>query len=601
MSLCPIRDRVLIGDTRTAALITKQGAIDWMCIPRFDGDPVFGRLIDPDSGGVFSISCARTEEVRRRYLAGSTLVENDITTITGAARLVEGMVANVADTLAPQTLLVRRVECITGQVDLDILFDPRLGLPGRAPERVRAVRSNWGVTCEWGALAVSLSCAPDLFLEPGVRQRKTLRAAESITFVMSVADRSPVAWVGAQKAESLLADTDQWWRGWSGSLDFGGSFKDAVTRSLITLRLLTYSPSGAPVAAPTTSLPESLGAERNWDYRFSWPRDAAIGVVGFVSTGQSGLARSYMHWLLHASRLTRPRLSVLYDIYGRPAPHEHEADVAGYRNSRPVRIGNGARDQHQLDVYGWVIDAAWGLEESGHRLHGETWRALGRFADFVSKSWTEPDAGIWEIRGDPAHYVHSKLMGWLALDRISRMAHGHRVRPVRLQSWQRQRDAIARWIRTNGIDEKRKALVRKAGSTELDASLLILPVIGFEPAGSPLLRGTVDAIREDLEAGDGLILRYPRGADGLDGDEGAFLPCSFWLVQALATIGRVGEAADIFEQLLSHANDVGLFGEELDPVSREHLGNFPQAFTHATLVQADLALRGASEGEQRSA
>src|SRR5688500_4135801 len=259
--------------------------------------------------------------------------------------------------------------------------------------------------------------------------------------------------------------------------------------------------------------------------------------------------------------------------------------------SSPVRFGNGAREQHQLDVYGWVADAAWLLDESGDRIHGETWRAVARFADFVADNWRLPDAGIWEVRGDPAQYVHSKLMAWLALDRTSRMARSRRVKGTRLRRWELERQAIAEWIYANGVDPRRNTLVWKAGSDELDASLLILPVVGFEPSDSPLVTGTIDAVRSALESEPGLLFRYPQRKDGLEGPEGAFLPCSFWLVQALAYTGRTSEATALFEHLLGFANDVGLWSEEIDPTTKGLLGNFPQAFTHATVVQAGLALQ----------
>lgn len=586
-----ISDYALVGDTRTAALVSNTGSIDWMCAPNFDAAPLFAKLID-DNGGCFSLGFADDATLRRSYLNGSPVLATEITTSTGGARLLEGMIANVHDSLLPQSIIVRWLECESGTLEVDILFDPRRGLPGHQPGRVRQVRER-GVICEWGSLAVSLACTPDVAIEPGTPTRLRLRAGESLTLVMGVADRCPVTWVPAERAQLLLLETLAWWRDWSEAIDYEGPFRDAIVRSLITLRLLTYSPSGAPVAAPTTSLPEAVGAGRNWDYRYAWPRDASIGLAAFSLTGNLTLAHSFMHWLLHASRLTRPRLRVLYDIYGKPAAPEREVEVSGYRASVPVRIGNDARQQHQLDVYGWVADAAWLLERAGHRLHGETWRALAGFADFVADSWSEPDAGIWEIRGEPAHYVHSKLMAWLALDRISRMTPGRRVRAARVRRWDRERDAIARWIRSEGVDDTRQTLVWKSGSKELDASLLILPVVGFEPDDSPLVLGTIKAIRDELEVGDGLIRRYRKGLDEMEGEEGVFLPCSFWLVQALAHTGRVKEATEMFEGLMSRSNDLGLFAEEIDPRSGDQLGNFPQAFTHATVVQAGLAIRTA--------
>lgn len=587
-----IGDYAMLGDTRSAALVSRSGAVDWMCIPRFDAEPVFGRLIDPNDGGSFTVALDGTKEIQRSYGEGSAVVQTMLTTSTGSARLVEGMVANVGGALLPQSLLVRRVECVSGDVQVRVTFDPRFGLPGRPPHRT-SKPGNGRLICEWGSLAVALACTPEAGIEPGVESNFNLESGETLTIVMSVADRGPVVWVPASKANALLVETDQWWRRWSSALDYDGPHREAVVRSLVTLRMLTYSPSGAPVAAPTTSLPEAVGAARNWDYRYAWPRDAAIGLAAFLATGQASLAHTFMHWLLHASRLSRPRLRVLYDIHGKPAPAERELAVSGYRNSIPVRVGNGARHQHQLDVYGWVADATWLLQESGHRLHGEMWRAVSGLADFVAKSWRHPDAGIWEVRGDLAHYVHSKVMAWLALDRIARMARSRRVGARRLGTWERERDAIATWIRAHGVDYERNALVWKSGSREVDASLLILPVVGFEPPDSPLLAGTIDAIRDTLEVKDGLLYRYRRLADGLDGDEGAFLPCSFWLVQALAFTGRIAEATEMFGRLLSFANDVGLFSEEIDPATKEPLGNFPQAFTHATVVQAGLALQRA--------
>ncbi len=391
-----------------------------------------------------------------------------------------------------------------------------------------------------------------------------------LVVAMSMAHRQPLVLVRPETALRLLEDTDRWWRGWTSGISYAGAGADAVRRSLIVLRLLTYSPSGAPVAAPTTSLPEEVGGIRNWDYRFAWPRDAGIGIAAFLATGLLDEAHSFLHWLLHASRLTRPRLRVLYTLDGKPGPQEEEVlGAPGYGVSRPVRIGNGATGQHQLDLYGWVVDAAWVVVRSGGKLDAETWRTIAGFADFVARRWPEPDAGIWEIRGNDDQHVHSKLMAWLALDRALRISSGYRTRRSRIERWTRERDALAIQIR---------------------------PAFGFDPPGSDRLTGTIDAVRRSLSAGDPLIYRYRPGSDGLEGAEGAFLPCSFWLVQALALTGRREEARALFEDLCSLSNDLGLFAEEIDPVTGSQLGNFPQALTHAALIQAALALQDATGG-----
>ena len=586
-----IGDYAVVGDTRTAALCSLQGSIDWLCLPRFDSEPVFGSLVGGERSGRFSIFPIDCRGASRSYRAGSSVLETSWETSSGAALLTDAMIVDLSGSLLPQAVLVRRVRCTGGAVSIGVIFDPKRGLPGRPP---RWRRDGSFLMCSWGSSALALGSDASLLVEPGREAVVQLTAGEEATFTLSFADRAPLVLLSSEAANLHVESTASWWQTWSGELRYDGPFREAVERSLITLRLLTYSPSGAPLAAPTTSLPEVIGGDRNWDYRLSWPRDASIGVAAFLSSGMREEAASFMHWLTHACRLTHPRLDVLYTLYGKPGPEERVVQgVPGYRGSLPVRVGNAAQEQHQLDVYGWVVDAAWLLTQSGERLGRQTWRSVRGFADFAARSWRLPDAGIWEVRGDPAHYVHSKLMAWLSLDRAVRMAEFHPAAVSRVARWRREKQMLADEVSANGFDDDKNAYVWRYGSTELDAALLLLPLLEFEQS-TARVKGTVAAIQRELGAGNGLLYRYRRRADRLLGDEGAFLPCSFWLVQALARTGDLDAAQLLFEHLLGFANDVGLLSEEVDPQTGELLGNFPQALTHATLVQAAIAMEKAS-------
>lgn len=586
----PIEDYGLLGDTRTAALVSSDGSIDWLCLPRFDGQPVFGRLVGGPSAGRFRIAPAHAAEVvERRYRHNTATLET--TWAVGRCRLTltEAMVAEVAGRLLPATMLVRQLSVEGGDVDAVVEFDPRLGERHHRPS---VSHRGPDLVCTWGSLAVALSSDPELAIQPGRATQAWVTPDRPLTLVTVVAHREPLIRVDPATAGELLTADESRWRSWTEAIDDDLPFRAAVVRSLLTLRLLTYSPSGAPVAAPTTSLPEHPGGIRNWDYRYAWPRDASIGIGAFLGAGKLSEARGFLGWLLHASRLQRPRLPVLLTLDGRNAPRERELlGWPGYSSSRPVRVGNGAASQHQLDGYGWVLDAAWLLVRAGHPLYSETWRAMRGFADLVADRWPEPDAGIWEIRGDAAHHVHSKLMGWLALDRGLRIADTHQLPSRQRQRWQTARDALAADVQTRGFDPAKGSYVRSYGSRELDAAVLVLPLLGLETAGSPRVASTIDAIRVELSAGGPLLYRYPPGRDGLPGTEGAFLPCSFWLVQALAHVDRRPEAIQLFQALLERASPLGLYAEEMDPTTGAHLGNFPQALTHAALVQAALALR----------
>jgi GH15 family glucan-1,4-alpha-glucosidase len=589
----PIADYGLVGDTRAAAVVSNLGAIDWLCAPRFDGEPVFGRLVGGPEAGTFRIGPAGpVATVERRYSAETATLETRWSVEGGRLALRDAMVAEVAGRLLPATLLVRTLAAEGGPVEGVVEFNPRQGVAHRRP---RTRGSKGSLVCDWGAQALSLGWDHEAEIEPGRPVALTVVPGRPLTWVLAVAHREPLVHVDPGAGAALATADEARWRAWAGEVDAHVPHRDAVVRSLITLRLLTYSPSGAPVAAPTTSLPEHPGGVRNWDYRFAWPRDASIGIGAFLGAGKIDEARSFLAWLLHASRLSRPRLPVLLTIDGRRARRERSLDGwPGYAGSTPVRIGNGAADQHQLDGYGWVLDAAWLLERAGHRLFSETWRAMAGFADLVARRWRAPDAGIWELRDAPAHNVHSKLMAWLALDRALRIGGSHRLPPARRRLWTGARAEIAADVTAHGYDESRMTYTRSYGSGELDAALLVLPQLGIEDPASPRVRGTIDAIRRELGAGGPLLYRYPPGHDGLPGTEGAFLPCSFWLVTALANTGRIDEAGQLFEDLLGLANPVGLYAEEMDPATGAHLGNFPQALTHAALVQAALALRDAA-------
>src|ERR671931_1976858 len=443
-----IGDHALIGDGRTAALCTSDGTIDWLCLPRFDSDPVFGSLVGGPRAGRFSIE-VDARRSGRRYRDGSAVLETTWEGDGSRVLLTEGMVLHASGRLLPQSLLVRRLEVQGAPVRVRVRFDPANGLGGGKPP---AARRHRALVFTRGGMAFELRTSPEIGIEPGVDLAFTLAPDRPVTFSLSVSDRQPLVLVSPDRAFELLEETDRWWKRWADRISYAGSRRGDVVRSLITLRLLTYTPSGAQVAAPTTSLPEDPGGVRNWDYRYAWPRDASIGIGAFLGVGKHAEARHFLAWLLHASRLDRPRLPVLLTLHGRHPTAERELDGwPGYAHSRPVRVGNGAAGQHQLDGYGWVLDAAWLLTRAGHRLDSETWRAMRGFADEVAGRWREPDAGIWEIRGDGAQHVHSKLMAWLALDRALRIANIRRISGKRIRNWQAQRDPLAAEAAPRGV------------------------------------------------------------------------------------------------------------------------------------------------------
>jgi GH15 family glucan-1,4-alpha-glucosidase len=585
----PIGDYGLIGDTRTAALVAPDGSIDWLCLPRFDSPPVFGRLVGGAQAGHFLIGPDEpATPAGRRYRGDTATLETEWAIDGGRLVLTDSMVGEVNGRLLPDVLLVRRITSQGRPIRVRVELFPRFGYQRDRARRPRHL--NDYLLMDHGDTAIAVTTGTEHRLEPDHPNVVELRPERPITVVMAANHRGPLCLVPSAVG-ALEAERDEHrWQHWADSLATGPHHRQAMVRSFITLQLLTYSPSGAPVAAPTTSLPEEVGGSRNWDYRYAWPRDASTGISAFLSAGKDREARGFHAWLLHASRLARPKLPALFTLDGRPAPRERELEGwPGYANSRPVRIGNGARAQHQLDGYGWVLDAAWQLTRTGHHLDSETWRTMRAFANHVTRNWMLPDAGIWERRDPPRHHVHSKLMAWVALDRAIQIAERRGDTPRRLTQWRAEAGILGEEIARRAFDPQLGCYTAAYGSPDLDAALLLLPWTGFEPADSPRVAGTIDIIRRELGAGGPLLYRY-RDPDGLSGGEGAFLPCSFWLVHALAQTGRRQQAETLFEELLGVGSELGLYAEEMEPGTYDHLGNYPQALTHSALIQAATAL-----------
>lgn len=600
----PIGAYAVIGDCRAAALVALDGAIDWLCLPHFDSPSVFGAILDRKQGGRFSVSPSAIRSVSRRYVDATNVLETTFVTETGRVRLTDAMtVASEAEKsveLWPDHELVRRVEVLDGEAIVHVTFDPRPDY-GRVRPAFRR-DAALGFACTRGPEAIAVQS--DIRLEadggPGVHGRALLRAGERRYVSMTYEQRLPsiVPAIG-ERAERALATSIRWWRNWADDCTYDGPHRDAVMRSALALKLMTFAPSGAVVAAPTTSLPEEIGGVRNWDYRYCWLRDASLTLRALFELGFMIEAEAFLSWMLHATRLSWPKLQILYDVYGRTRLHEGELNhLEGYQGSKPVRVGNAAIDQLQLDTYGEVIDAAARYVEVGGRLNRATARMLEGLGRTVMQTWREPDEGIWEVRGGRRHHTLSKAMCWVALDRLVWLAGLGQVRgPV--ENWKRDREAIRTLIESHAYNPALGSYTSVLDGDDVDAGLLLLGLHGYADPASTRMRNTWDRIDERLAAGP-LLYRY-RADDGLPGAEGAFGICSFWAVECLARQGRTDEAESRFEGLLSFANDVGLFAEEIDPSSGTALGNFPQAFTHVGLINAALTLASAKSGERRPA
>jgi GH15 family glucan-1,4-alpha-glucosidase len=587
----PIRDYAAIGDGRTVALVARDGSIDWLPFPSIDSPTVFGALLDARRGGAFVLAPEDPSELTRRYLPGTNILETTFTTESGAVSVTDAMTVP-AGGLFPLRELAREVNGLRGTVPMGWRVEPRFGY-GTAPTRVGRRRGIPVVEAGADAVAVCSFDAGDPEIEGGsIHGRFEIGEGENALIALSFAHQEPLVFPTRSEVQERTEETRDAWHRWSACSDYQGRWKEAVDRSGLTLKLLFFAPTGAVAAAPTTSLPEEIGGERNWDYRLSWVRDSAFTIDALLRVGCAEEAEAFLWWLMQASQLTHPRLQVLYRLDGGADAPERALNLRGYRDSRPVRRGNAAADQLQLEIYGGVLEAASLYVDAGRHLDHDVAKRLAAMADLVCEIWGLPDSGIWEVRSDPVHFTQSKMMCWVALDRAVKLAERGDIPAGHADRWRREAAAIREFIEAHCWSDRLASYVRAAGMEELDASILTGALFGYDDVSRGRLSTTIDAIRRDLGRGP-FLYRY-RGEDGVSGKQGAFLTCSFWLVEALVHAGRMTEAAELMDDLVGLSNDVGLYSEEIDPEDGAFLGNFPQALTHLSLIGAAVAFEEAT-------
>ena len=576
-----IEDYAFLSDTQTGALVSRDGCVDWLCFPRFDSGACFAALLgDRKNGRWRFFPEGEVTATRRRYRGDTLILETEIETAEGAVRLIDFMPPR-----GENPDIVRILEGLRGRVrmkmELIIRFDYGHVIP-------------WVRKRDGGLEAIA---GPDaLILRVPVETRGedlttvadfTVAAGERVPFVLTwfaSHEKAP----RAIDPEHALQQTEEYWSDWAKRCRVEGEWRDAVTRSLITLKGLTYAPTGGLVAAATTSLPEEIGGVRNWDYRYCWLRDATFTLVALMNAGYLDEARSWREWLLRAVAGSAAQMQIMYGVRGERRLEEFEVEwLGGYENSRPVRIGNAASKQFQLDVYGEVMDSAYRAHLAGIKTSETDWRLQAALMNFLETKWEDPDEGIWEVRGGPQQFTHSKMMAWVAFDRAVKLIEECNCADRdNLERWRKIRDEIHAEVCAKGYNSTKKAFTQIYGSEELDASLLMMPLVGFLPVTDDRVRNTIETVERELMEG-GFVLRYrpqENNVDGLPGTEGVFLLCSFWLADCLHLLGRKEEAREHFERLLALRNDVGLLSEQYDPRAKRQLGNFPQAFSHVALV-----------------
>jgi GH15 family glucan-1,4-alpha-glucosidase len=589
--MAPIEDYALIGDLQTAALVSRHGAVDWLCLPRFDSGAVFAALLgSPENGQWTMRPTGDFRSVARRYRGDTLVLETELENADGSVRLVDFMPPRET-----KPDVVRIVEGVRGRVEMEMEL---------------VIRFDYGDIVPWvrnvdGTLVAIAGPDAVALRTPVELEGRDLRTHAS--FTVAEGDRVPFVLTWFPSNEPLptpvepdvaLHDTESYWEEWADRCTYYGRWHDAVHRSLLTLKALTYAPTGGIVAAPTTSLPEALGGVRNWDYRYCWLRDATLTLLALLRAGYIDEARSWRDWLLRAIAGSPEDIQIMYGVAGERRLTELQLPwLSGYEGSQPVRIGNGASNQLQLDVYGEVVEALYRARARGLEPSDDSWRLTSKIIDWLESGWRHEDEGIWEVRGPRRHFTHSKVMAWVAFDRAVKMVEQIK-REGNADRWRACREDVRQDVLKSGFNADVGTFVQYYGSDRLDASLLLIPLVGFLPATDERVAATVDAIRRDLLR-DGFVERYRADAknvdvDGLPPGEGVFLPCSFWLVAVLAQQGKHDEAIELYERLLSLRNDVGLISEEYDPETKRLVGNFPQAFTHLALVETAFSLEKAA-------
>jgi GH15 family glucan-1,4-alpha-glucosidase len=589
-----IEDYGLIGDTHTAALVGRDGSIDWLCLPRFDSGACFAALLGEPSNGRWRIAPAGPiRSTTRRYRGETLILETDFDTPDGSVRVIDFMTPR-----EDEPDLVRIVQGLTGSVPMEMELIIRFDY-GRIVPWVRKVDGRLHAIAGPDALTLDAG-VPTFGRDLTTRAEFTVRAGESVPFVI-IWHESHEPSPESPDAHAALEQTEHWWKDWSSHCTYEGKWREHVVRSSITLKALSYAPTGGMVAAPTMSLPEQLGGVRNWDYRYCWLRDATYTLYALMIGGYTDEASAWRNWLLRAVAGDPSTLQIMYGVRGERRLTELELPwLKGYEDSRPVRLGNAAVEQLQLDVYGELMDAMHVARRNGIAPDEEAWALECALIKYLEEAWQQPDQGIWEMRGPQRHFTHSKVMTWVAFDRAVKAVERYGLEgPV--DRWREVRQRIHDTVWREGYSEQRQAFVQYFGADEVDASLLLLPLVGFLPATDPRMIGTVAAIEQDL-LHNGFVRRYrnKEQVDGLPKGEGAFIACTFWLADNYALQGRHDEAVRLFERLVSLCNDLGLVSEEYDTVGRRLLGNFPQAFSHVMLINTARNLaRGAGAAEQR--